>query len=441
MTFPPAFLSGTNVRYPVQNYSVDGQWQHLLTNLQIACNASNDKDNFPAKTYDVFNSYNLTFNTKAAVDKWLRTTDMGLYQSQLHMAVWCATSGCGVSVQDHLQNDIPFVASFFRFHMYYQIRKILHQLRCPIPGDDNFDRWKNRIDQAAYATITAEFNIPNNSDFRYHGGDNKGLGTTYMGGYPIHGTGYADHRSNYYFPSDNPSFADRYHMVSIDKLAQSDPGWTSFMLPKSDGLTRAGIVRLNDSLRTYVYCILGSQAQTRAPIIGSGGTSLDAQAQFLVLLDDCINQANNLSLPDMIKRYEDSITATKKRLDYAIGPDLYMIPSDMILNVGTVEGYNNNVTVATRNMKFGVNPTVNNQKTPSKKAPHLSAVPPKTKRVSNVKPPAPVPRPTPEISTKTPQVPIQPLSQTGDTSHSENKAYLVLGIGAAVGLGVAYFNR
>ncbi len=432
MTFPPAFLPDSSLSYPVQSHSVDGQWKSLLTNLHIACNA--DKDSFPAATYDVFKSYNLTFSTRAAVNKWLQTTHMGLYQSQLHMAVWCSSAGCGVSIQDHLQNDIPFLASFFRFHVYYQTRKILHQLGCPIPGDENFDRWKNRMDQAAYARIFSEFNIPANPDFRYLGGDNKGLGTLYMGGHPIHGNGYANHPANYYFPGDNPSFANRYHMVPIDKLVQSDPGWTSFLLPKSKGLTRAGIPRLNDSLRTYVYCILGSQAQTRAPITGGGGVSLDAQAQFLVLLEDCITQANNLSLPDMIRRYEDSITKTRMRLNYAICPDLYMIPSNMVYNVGVVEGYNNNITIATREMVFGVNQGINTEKMPSKKAPALG--PSKIKRgAGSIKPPALL-----QSAVKPPAPELLPSPLARDT-HSENKAMLVLGLGAAVGLAVTYFKH
>jgi hypothetical protein len=56
---------------------------------------------------------------------------MTYYQNQLNMAVFLATAGCGVSVNDHLKHKDPFVAS--SFITYYQIRKILKQMGCTIP--------------------------------------------------------------------------------------------------------------------------------------------------------------------------------------------------------------------------------------------------------------------------------------------------------------------
>ena len=51
--------------------------------------------------------------------------------------------------------------------------------------------------------------------------------------------------------------------------------WTTFVLDKSDGLTQAGVTRLNNSTRTYVWAILGSQARTHSNIF-SAGTGFDA---------------------------------------------------------------------------------------------------------------------------------------------------------------------
>jgi hypothetical protein len=66
------------------------------------------------------------------------------------------------------------------------------------------------------------------------------------------------------------------------KIAQDiDDGWTRFMLQKSRGFTRAGIARINDSIRTFIYCVLGAQVQARTAIIGQSGTSPDAQKQFV----------------------------------------------------------------------------------------------------------------------------------------------------------------
>ena len=63
--------------------------------------------------------------------------------------------------------------------------------------------------------------------------------------------------------------------------------WTTFVLDKSEGFTQAGVERLNDSIRTYVWAILGAQTQTRSNILKTG-TGFDAQKQFLANIEDAI---------------------------------------------------------------------------------------------------------------------------------------------------------
>ena len=48
------------------------------------------------------------------------------------------------------------------------------------------------------------------------------------------------------------------------------------IIDKSNGLTEPGVRYLNDSIKTYSWLILGSQAQTWTTIIGLG-KELDAQ--------------------------------------------------------------------------------------------------------------------------------------------------------------------
>ena len=60
---------------------------------------------------------------------------MDFYQNQVNLAVWLATSGCGVSWRDHLDIDRPLARSVFRFHVYYQVRRILEELQAPLPQD------------------------------------------------------------------------------------------------------------------------------------------------------------------------------------------------------------------------------------------------------------------------------------------------------------------
>ena len=55
------------------------------------------------------------------------------------------------------------------------------------------------------------------------------------------------------------------------------------MTDNAKGFTRAGVERINDSIRKYCWAILGSQSQTRTDILGSG-TAFDQKNSFLQML-------------------------------------------------------------------------------------------------------------------------------------------------------------
>jgi hypothetical protein len=131
------------------------------------------------------------------------------------------------------------------------------------------------------------------------------------------------------------------------------------MLDNSQGFTRAGVVRINDSVRAYAWAILGAQAQTRSSIIGTG-PAFDAQKQFTVNIEAKINAADDLS--KSILQYQEVQQYARSKLDYVVGGSLYMVPSDMNLRVGTIVGYNNKIVVATDDMGLGTNDRVNNDK-------------------------------------------------------------------------------
>ena len=129
-----------------------------------------------------------------------------------------------------------------------------------------------------------------------------------------------------------------------------------FIKDDSDGLTKTGQVLLQSAIESYVYCILGAQAQTRWPIVGQGAKSLQTQQIFHRLVKDTIVQDNpSKSISDMRKAIQD----TNVVLNMAITPGIILIPSNMIILKNKVEGYNNVLTLATDAMKFGVNTGVN----------------------------------------------------------------------------------
>ena len=131
--------------------------------------------------------------------------------------------------------------------------------------------------------------------------------------------------------------------------------WTTFVLDKSEGFTQAGVERLNESTRTYVWAILGAQAQTRSNILKTG-TGFDAQKQFLADIEDAI--ASPVDIPSSISRYQKTLQYASTPLDFVFGIGLYLSPSDMALHPGNIQGYNNEIRIAGSDAAIGHNPGV-----------------------------------------------------------------------------------
>ena len=136
----------------------------------------------------------------------------------------------------------------------------------------------------------------------------------------------------------------------------SDNDWMKFIKDDSDGLTKTGQILVQSAIESYVYCVLGAQAQTRWPIVGQGAKSLQTQQIFHRLVQDTVAQDNpSKAISDMRKAIQD----TNVVLNMAITPGIILISSNMIILKNKVEGYNNVLTIATNAMKFGVNTKVN----------------------------------------------------------------------------------
>ena len=80
---------------------------------------------------NVFVEYVIKEAPEKRINTW-QNQPFHFWQTQLDFAVWCSTSGCGISV-DHLNSSLPMLRSVYRFHVYFQIRKILKELRVVLP--------------------------------------------------------------------------------------------------------------------------------------------------------------------------------------------------------------------------------------------------------------------------------------------------------------------
>ena len=310
---------------------------------------------FTVKFPDVFQCYvnpTLTGDVRganAAYVAWM-TEPLRWWQNQLHFAVWCATAGSGVT-EEHLQASDPFIQAMYRFHLYYQIRRILDEMQIPMPTDPAFHMYNNPYNKATYQRLCNEFNVNPNVDWRQH--VDKG-GSNGLGSYVQYETPSGRERMSMRKRGKGPVFFSPRD--EIKHTVDISGAWTTFIPDKSSGFTQAGVVRLNDSIRTYVWALLGAQGQTRTSIT-ERGTGFDAQKQFLANIEDSINAPVNLETA--IKKYQDVLQYARSEVNFVFGIGLYMAPSDMALKVGTGINYNNKIIIATSDQNIGVNKGLN----------------------------------------------------------------------------------
>ena len=129
---------------------------------------------------------------------------------------------------------------------------------------------------------------------------------------------------------------------------------TGWIIERSVGFTDVGLLRISESVRAYAYLILSSQASARSSIIGNMASSLTAQSAFLNNFENVVNRRVNIQ--EDIKCYLDTLSYASSKVDYSIGENIHMIPSDMELRIkrGTVR-YSNKILVSDGNFSLGKN--------------------------------------------------------------------------------------
>ena len=215
-----------------------------------------------------------------------------------------------MSYQDHLSGDIPgFAKSMFMFQVYY-----LFELKAPLPTAQSWNSFDNSYDAKSYEQICAEFNVDKNTDWRQKLDANGGLGpifnyVTRTGYQLLKGFSYDAHQMTF----------TQYNVgkLHIDYISQQHGNaWSTFILDKSNGFTRPGVERINDSIRTYCWAILGSQSQIKSDILGIG-SAFDVQKQFLANIEDAVQSP--IDLPSQIIRYQNALKYAHSKADYVFG--------------------------------------------------------------------------------------------------------------------------
>ena len=127
---------------------------------------------------------------------------------------------------------------------------------------------------------------------------------------------------------------------------------TQWIIEKSVGFTDVGLYKISKSVRAYAYLILSSQASARSGIVGNTVNALTAQSAFLNNFENVVNC--RVDIREDIKRYQDTLSYASSKVNYSVGQNIYMLPSDMNLKIktGTV-GYNNKILVSDEKFSLG----------------------------------------------------------------------------------------
>ena len=132
------------------------------------------------------------------------------------------------------------------------------------------------------------------------------------------------------------------------KWTHFDNNYSRWIIPISEALTYEALNLLSDSVRGYVYLLLGSQASARRDILTSPGT----KSIYIDYLEDIIGRPVDTAAD--IARYEKVLNKARSKVDFAIAEQVYMLPSNMMLKIGNIRGYNNNLLIANENVEIRV---------------------------------------------------------------------------------------
>lgn len=278
----------------------------------------------PANSYELYILPHIPVPNGDVLRRW-QTDPMSFWQNQINFAFWCATAGCGVSYLNHVQSADTVSRSLFRFHVYFTVRRVLAELGCPIPEDSAFNPIDNPYEKRAFSQLSREFGVPSKTEWRVRRPLAPATPSVWHVGGLHSGSKYASQLGD---------------EVGI--------GWTTFILNRSKGFTATGIERINASIRTYVWALLGAQSQVKNSIVDG----FTAQHQFLNNVEDSI--ASPVDLPSDIQRFQDILRYAQSRVDFVVGNGLYMIPSDMELRIGPITDYNSEIIVASPGLSLGI---------------------------------------------------------------------------------------
>ena len=147
-----------------------------------------------------------------------------MYWCQLNFALFCATSALSISWQD-LNHPNVLVHAVYRFHVYFYVRLILHDLGVPLPYEDGFSKVKNSYINSAYYAICDNYDV--DADETWTHGD--------------------------WFYTTSCAIFTTGSKVTKRSPPDDEDRW---IISRSKDLTRKGIEKISRPVRAYVYLVI-----------------------------------------------------------------------------------------------------------------------------------------------------------------------------------------
>lgn len=168
-------------------------------------------------------------------------------------AAYIATYSCGISTE-HFDYGPKIIRSIARYHLYFHMRRFLRQPK----------KMLKYVTREIKAIITENKPVVYKWTREFHSGREQ-LG--YWISRQPRGT-IKDARV--VMSKNNTGQVGISYMKRGAQTIGSLEDYKLFIATKSDGLTRTGQLLFQQSVESYVYCVLGVQANTRWPIVEKG---------------------------------------------------------------------------------------------------------------------------------------------------------------------------
>ena len=135
------------------------------------------------------------------------------------------------------------------------------------------------------------------------------------------------------YTNHNANFFENGHTTTKSTTKPPSSDYSKWVMPTSNGLTYKALNLLSDSVRGYVYLLLSAQSGARRNIIESPAASQIYLDNFNDIVERQVETAAD------IERYQHVLRYARSKVDFGIAKGVYMIPSNMLLNMDNIDGY------------------------------------------------------------------------------------------------------